>query len=121
MRKPANVDEYILRAPADAKPLLKQLRKIIRNTAPRAEEKMSYGMPYYGYKGRLAYFAYAKEHVGLYAMLGAMDALTKEVKPYRTSKATLRFPLNAKLPAQLVQKLVKMQMKLNEERVLKKL
>lgn len=110
------MDEYISRAPIEAKPLLNQIRKIIRSTAPKAEEKISYGMPYYGYKGRLVYFAHAKEHVGVYAMLSAMDALKSEVKPYRTSKATLRFPLNAKLPAKLIKKLVKMQMKKNEEK-----
>ncbi len=120
MAKPKSVDEYISSAPTQTQPLLKQLRKIIRSAAPQAQEKISYGMPYYGYQGRLVYFAYAKEHVGVYAMLRAMDALKSEVKPYRTSKATLRFSLEKKLPVKLIQKLVKLQMKMNEEKTVKK-
>lgn len=116
MKKPVSVSEYIQRAPKEAQPLLRQLRKIICTTAPQAEEKISYGMPYYGYKGRLVYFAYAKNHVGVYAMMGAMDALKEEVIPYRTSKATLRFLLEKKLPASLIKKLVKLQMKINEKK-----
>jgi uncharacterized protein YdhG (YjbR/CyaY superfamily) len=116
MVKPKTVDEYISMAPPETRALLKEIRKIIRTTAPKAVEKISYGMPYYGYEGRLVYFAHAKEHVGVYAMMAAMDAMKDEVKKYRTSKATLRFPLNEKLPAQLIKKLVKIQMKKNEEK-----
>ena len=61
-----DVDEYIANAPKDVQSKLKQLRKIIKDSAPQAVERISYGMPYYGYKGRLAYFAYAKKHIGLY-------------------------------------------------------
>ncbi len=116
MAKPKTVDAYISAAPPETRELLKEIRKIIRTTAPHAQEKISYGMPYYAYKGRLVYFAHAKEHVGVYAMMDAMDALKDEVKKYRTSKATLRFPLDTKIPVQLIKKLVKMQMKKNEEK-----
>ncbi len=66
MKTAKNVDEYIANAPEELQSKLKQLRKVIKDSAPEALEKISYGMPYYGYKGRLAYFAYAKEHIGLY-------------------------------------------------------
>ncbi len=120
MKRPGSVDEYIHAAPVDAQPLLNQLRKIIRMAAPQAQEKISYGMPFYSYCGRLAYFAYAKNHVGLYALLGAFAAHKSEVKKYRTSKATLQFSLGEKLPVSLVKKLVKTQMKINEQKMLKK-
>ena len=48
--------------------------------APKAEEQISYGMPYYGYKGRLAYFAYAKHHIGLYAMPPIVKDHAKELR-----------------------------------------
>jgi uncharacterized protein YdhG (YjbR/CyaY superfamily) len=52
--KPAkNVDEYIAQAP---KVVQEKLRAVIKSTAPGAEERISYGMPYYYYKGRLVYF-----------------------------------------------------------------
>ena len=60
LNKPKTVNEYILMAPKEAQGKLKQIRRIIKAAAPKALEKLSYGMPYYGYKGRLAYFAHAK-------------------------------------------------------------
>lgn len=66
MKIPKDVDEYIASALEDLQGRLKQLRKIINDSVPEAVERISYGIPYYGYKGRLAYFRYTKEHIGLW-------------------------------------------------------
>lgn len=108
------VDEYIKAAAPKARPMLRQLRSIIRATAPKAVEKISYGMPYYSYCGRLAYFAAFKDHVSIYAWGAAMKTFASEVKPYKTSSSTLRFPLGSKLPVTLLRKLVKARVKDNE-------
>ena len=113
--KPAkDVDEYIASAPKEVQGKLKELRATIKETAPNAEEKISYGMPYYGYKGRLAYFAYFKNHIGLYAMPPILKGHQNELKKYQTAKATIRFPLNEDLPIALIKKLVKAGIKNNE-------
>jgi len=52
-----DVDDYIENAPEETRSMARQVRKIIRENAPLAEEVMSYQMPYYRYKGRLIYFA----------------------------------------------------------------
>ena len=109
-----DVDSYIASAPKEVQSKLKELRRAIKETAPDAEEKISYGMPYYSYKGRLAYFAYAKEHIGLYAMPPIIDDHKGELKKYQTAKATIRFPLNEDLPIALIKKLVKAGIKNNE-------
>ncbi len=114
MKKAKDVDEYIANAPSEVQGKLKQLRAVIKAVAPDAEEKISYGMPYYGYKGRLAYFAYAKNHIGLYAMPRTLGGLKQEVKKYHTGKATLSLPLNEDLPITLIKKLIKAGMKDNE-------
>ena len=56
------VDEYILKSPKEIRDKLIKLREAIRSAAPKAQEKISYGMPYYGYKGRLAYFRFIKNN-----------------------------------------------------------
>jgi len=56
MKKAKDVDEYIAKAPKEVRGKLKELRAIIKSAAPKAEERISYGMPYYRYKGRLVYF-----------------------------------------------------------------
>lgn len=115
MKSAKDVDEYIADAPKEVQSRLKQLRATIKKVAPHAQEKISYGMPYYGYKGRLAYFAYAKHHIGLYAMPPVVAAHIHELKKYQTAKATIRFPLNEKLPIPLIEKLVRAGVKRNEE------
>lgn len=110
------VDSYISAAPKEVQPKLKELRRLIKSVAPKAEEKISYGMPYYGYKGRFAYFAWAKKHVGLYVMPPIVANHKKELKGYETATATVRFPLDKKLPVALIKKLLKAGVKQNEER-----
>ena len=116
MERPKDVDAYIAAAPKELQAKLKQLRAAIKSAAPGAIEKNSYGMPYYGYKGRLAYFAYAKHHIGLYAMPPIVKDHEKELKKYQTSTATIRFPLDEKLPLALIKKLIKAGVKKNEAR-----
>jgi len=114
MKKPTSVNAYIAAAPKEIQPKLKQLRAAIKAVAPQAEEKISYAMPYYGYKGRLAYFAYFKHHIGLYAMPPTVKALAKELEPYKTATATIRFPLDKPLPISLIKKLIRLGMKNND-------
>lgn len=100
------VDAYIAAAPKAAQAKLRQLRRIIKTAAPEAAERISYKMPYYDLNGRLVYFALHRSHVGLYA-LGQTAELAGPLTPYVASKGTLRFPLDAPLPAAEITRLVK--------------
>ncbi|TMD35371.1 MAG: DUF1801 domain-containing protein [Chloroflexi bacterium] len=106
------VDAYIAAAPKEAQPLLRQLRKTIKAAAPEAEERMSYGMPHYAYKGRLVYFAVFKNHIGFYPAGYANKY--PEVRRYLAGAGTLRFPLGEPLPVALIGKLVKTRVGENE-------
>ena len=112
--KPRSVDDFIAAAPADAQAKLKALRKAIKDAAPSAVERISYGMPYYHYKGRLAYFNIWKNHIGLYIPTPIVAEHSDELKTYETTKATIRLPLAEKLPVALVKKLVRARVKRNE-------
>jgi uncharacterized protein YdhG (YjbR/CyaY superfamily) len=116
MKRANDVGEYIENAPKEVQQKLKQLRVAIKSVAPKSEEKISYGMPYYGYKGRLAYFSYAKKHIGLYIPPPVIADHKKELAKYGTAMATVRFPLEEKLPISLIKKLVKARVKINDER-----
>src|SRR6266704_871670 len=114
--KPAKtVDEYIAQAPKEVQEKLQELRAVIRTAAPHAEERISYGMPYYYYKGRLVYFQLWKKHIGLYVPSPVLEEHQSELKGYETTKATIRFPLDQKLPLALIKKLVKARVRKNEE------
>ena len=115
-KAPKNVDAYISAAPKEVQGKLKELRVAIREAAPTAVESISYGMPYYSYKGRLAYFSLAKAHIGLYVPTPVIEEHKNELADYETAKATVRLPLDKKLPVALIKKLVKARMKRNEAR-----
>jgi len=114
MKKAKDVDEYIAKAPKEVRGKLKELRAIIKAAAPKAEERISYGMPYYSYKGRVAYFRHWKAHLGLYVPTPVIEEHKSELKNYETAKATVRFPLNKRLPVALIKKLIKARVKKNE-------
>jgi len=115
------VDAYIAAAPKAAQPMLHQLRQAIKSAAPKAEEKLSYGMPYYAYHGRLIYFAAHKNHLGMYPIIGREKELyAKELKPYMAEKATLQFPIGKPLPIVLVKRVVKERARENEARATSK-
>lgn len=111
------VDAYIAAAPKAVRPMLREVRKAIRSAAPKAEENLSYRMPYYAYHGRLIYFAAHMTHVGMYPIIGReKDLYAKELKPYIAEKATLQFPIGQPVPIELVKKVVKARAKANEAR-----
>ncbi len=116
MKKPNNVKEYIELAPAHMRPSLNQLRALIKKIAPTAEERLSYGMPYYDYRGRLVYFAAQKDYVGLYIPPPIIANHAEELESYVTTKSAIHLPVN-KFPKSLITKLIKARMKHNELRI----
>jgi uncharacterized protein YdhG (YjbR/CyaY superfamily) len=111
---PKNVDEYIAGAPKEVQGKLTELREAIREAALAAVESISYGIPYYDYKGRLAWFGLAKTHIGLYIRPPIIEEHKSELKGYETTRSTVRFPLDKQLPITLIKKLVKARMKKND-------
>lgn len=109
-----DVDAYISRAPKEVRGKLREVRTAIREAAPSASESISYGIPYYDYKGRLAWFGLSKTHIGLYLRPPVIDEHKKELAEYGTTKSAVHLPLDRKLPLALIKKLVKARMKKNE-------
>lgn len=114
MKRPKTVQEYLQSVPKEVRGTLEQLRKTIKAAAPRAEERISYGMPYYHYNGRMTYFRLAKHHIGLYIPGNIYKQFKKELVKYETSNATLRLPLTQPLPLALIKKLIKARIKMTD-------
>jgi len=106
-KSPASTPEaYIASQPKAAQPYLRLLRAAIKEAAPRAEERISYGIVGYFYPTRLVYFGGARNHVALYP---AYDA--KGLEKYRYGASTLRFPLDEPLPLAKIKALVRARVK----------
>ncbi len=116
MNKANTMDAYLEQFPESTKILLEKIRLTIQKAAPKAEEKISYGMPAFSYKGNLVYFAGYKNHIGLYALPSGTKAFAAELTKYKTSKGTIQFQLDKPIPYALITKIVKFRVKENEEK-----
>lgn len=108
------VDQYIAKAPKSLQSKLKELRRAVKQVVPVAEESISYKMPYYSYRGRLAWFAAMKNHIGLYLRPPVITEHERELAAYTTTKSAVHFSLDKKLPIPLIKKLVRAAAKKNE-------
>jgi uncharacterized protein YdhG (YjbR/CyaY superfamily) len=93
---------------------LREVRAAIREAAPTARESISYKMPYYAYKGRMAWFGLHSSHIGLYLRPPVIEEHKRELAGYETTKSSVHLPLDTKIPVLLIKKLVKARMKKNE-------
>ena len=109
-----NVDAYIARAPKEVQGKLRVVRSAIRKTAPTATESISYGIPCYDYKGRLAWFGLMKTHIGLYLRPPVTAEHKEELAGYEFTKSAVRFPLDKRIPASLITKSVRARIEKNE-------
>ncbi|MDA4115378.1 MAG: DUF1801 domain-containing protein [Thaumarchaeota archaeon] len=98
----------------EAREKLEEVRAAIRQVAPTAVESISYQMPYYNYKGRLAWFGLHSRHIGLYLRPPTIEEHKKELAGYVTTKSAVHLPLDKKIQVSLVKKLVKARMKKND-------
>jgi uncharacterized protein YdhG (YjbR/CyaY superfamily) len=107
-----DVDKYIAGFPPKAQAILKKIRLTIRKAAPKAEEKISYGMPAFFLGGRvLIYFAAFKGHIGIYPPVRGDEKLNIALAPYRGDKGNLRFPLSESIPYALIGRVAKLRVK----------
>jgi len=112
-RKFKSVDEYIKTFP-DFKPQLEEIRAIIREAAPKAEEMISYNMPGYKLNGMLVYFAANKAHLGFYPATTKLEGFEKDLAKFNGTKGSIHFPYDQPLPAKLISRIVKYRAKENE-------
>lgn len=72
-------------------------------------------MPYYDYKGRLAWFGLFTSHIGLYLRPPIIKKHSADLKGYVTTMSAVHLPLDRPIPTDLVKKLVRARMKVNDE------
>ena len=64
-------------------------------------------MATFTYHGNLVHFSSEKRHAGFHPAPSAIDAFREELSPYVCSKGTVRFPYDAPLPIDLIQRMVR--------------
>lgn len=119
-KPPTDIDTYISQFPADVQAVLEKVRETISNAAPDATEVISYQMLAFKQHGILVYFAAWKKHIGLYPPISGDEALEKAVARYAGPKGNLQFPLDEPMPYKLIERIVKLRLKQDNEKLVAK-
>ena len=119
-RKVKTVDEYIHSFPVEIQNKLEKIRQTIRMAAPKAEEVISYNIPAFKKNSVLVYFAAFKNHIGFFPTSKPIEVFKKELQGYKTSKGTVHFPNDQKIPFGLITKITKYRVKEDMEKYKKK-
>ncbi len=110
----SSIDEYIAGFPAETRKVLDQLRALIGAAAPDATETISYAIPTFDLRGRhLVHFAGYAKHVGLYPAPSGLEAFKEDLKPYKSGKGSVQFPLGQPLPTDLIRRIVQFRVEEN--------
>jgi uncharacterized protein YdhG (YjbR/CyaY superfamily) len=110
--KPTTIDDYLSHVDAKTKPLLQELRKIIRELVPEAEECISYSMPAFRWQGKvIGGFAATREGASYYPFSGTtLDTVAEALSGYSRTKSGLHFTSDKRLPRALVKTLLEARM-----------
>ena len=106
------MDAYIAAQSEEARVKLDELRAIIKEAAPDAEEMINYKVPSFSLvpngkrDQQLMMAAYAK-FIGFYPFPTTMAAFADELKEYRQGKGSVQFPFNKPLPKDLIIRMVR--------------
>jgi uncharacterized protein YdhG (YjbR/CyaY superfamily) len=115
------IDEYILQFPTELQEILNTIRKVIKESAPEAEEKISYQMPTFALHGNLVHFAAFKNHIGFYPTSSGVEVFKNELSEYKVSKGTIQFPIGEPMPYELISRIVEYRVAENIKRAEDKL
>lgn len=96
------IDEYIAGFPQEKQETLRKVRQCIREAAPDATEKISYGMPTFWQGENLIHFAAMKGHLGIYPTSSGVEAFADRLVGYKTTKGAVQIPWNKPVPYDLI-------------------
>jgi uncharacterized protein YdhG (YjbR/CyaY superfamily) len=108
-----NIDDYIDTFPKNVQHKLTELRSAIKESAPEAEEAISYGMPTFQLNGGLVWFAAYKKHIGFYPTHSGILAFEEKLSIYKHSKGAVQFPIDGPIPLDIVREIVRFRVKEN--------
>ena len=98
----AEVEAYIAAAPPQARPILEEIRRQVKQALPEATETISYQLPALRLERVFFYYAAFKAHIGVYPPLDAGHPLRAELVPFANEKGNLRFPYKDGVPVELI-------------------
>ena len=110
------IASYFAKFPETSQKRMQQIRTLILEKAPEAQESISYGMPAYKTNGKpLIYFAAFKNHIGLYATPSGHTHFADALSQYKQGKGSVQFPNEQPLPLDLIAEIIAFRVEENKK------
>jgi uncharacterized protein YdhG (YjbR/CyaY superfamily) len=106
------IDDYLAGVEEPKRTTLNELRQMILEIIPEAEQCISYDMPAFRIDGKvIAGFAAFKNHLAYIPHSGSvLSKLPDDLVGYEMTKGSLHFAVDTVLPRELVEKLIAVRM-----------
>jgi uncharacterized protein YdhG (YjbR/CyaY superfamily) len=116
--KAKTVDEFVAEAPEEARPVLEQIRKVVKRAVPDVDETMGYGKPYYKYHGWMTGVTLYTKHLGVEIWDGLSEQERNELEAlgYKTGSKNFQIQYIQEVPVELLTRLVQAQAKRNQQK-----
>jgi uncharacterized protein YdhG (YjbR/CyaY superfamily) len=104
-KRPTTIAEYIATAPPEGQAHLRKLYAILKRVAPKAEEAIKWGTPFFVEPRFLFAFSAHKAHLNFVPMAAGLEPFQKELQEHTTTKGALQIPYKLPLPEGLIRKI----------------
>ncbi len=103
--RPTTIDEYIRAAPGASQPHLRALHAILKRAAPKAEETIKWGNPFF-VEPRFVYaFSAHKAHLSFASPAAVLEHFRKVLEAHDTTQHMLRVRYDERLPEELIRRM----------------
>ena len=99
------IPEYIQVAPPEGRPHLQRLYAILKRAAPKAEEAIKWGNPFFIEPRFVFAFSAHNAHLSFAPTAALLEAFRKELKSHKTTKNFLQIPYDKPLPEDLLRRM----------------
>jgi uncharacterized protein YdhG (YjbR/CyaY superfamily) len=104
-KRPTTIARYIKAAPREGQPHLRKLHAILKRAAPKAEEKIKWGQPFFVDPRFVFAFSAHKAHLSFAPTPEALAKFRSEVKKHDSTRNFLKIRYDEPLPEKLLRKI----------------
>lgn len=115
-RRATTIAEYIRQAPPEGQPHLRRLYALLKRVAPKAEETIKWGVPFFVEPRFLFAFSAHKAHLNFVPTAAGLAPFRKELKTHKTTKGMLQVRYDEPLPESLIRKIAQHRVRHASER-----
>lgn len=112
---PTAVDAYLAPLSEADRAALERVRATALKVAPKATQRINYGVVVLASGGDLVAFGAASNHLSFYTMSPTLvEKLADDLERFEVAGSTIQFTAERQLPANLIQKIMRARLKANK-------